>query len=90
MANSKLSRDDIIRLYKFLLDYESEYKTMAQQFNFNAPQLQSFIKHHSVLLASNSKKKRRKRENMKLGSFMSRGKMTSNQKMTKCIITTSF
>ena len=32
MANSKLSRDDIIRLYKFLLDYESEYKTMAQQF----------------------------------------------------------
>lgn len=61
MANSKLSRDDIIRLYKFLLDYETEYKTMAQQFNFNAPQLQSFIKHHSVLLASNSKKEKKKK-----------------------------
>ena len=57
---NKLSKEDIVRLYDYLYDYESLYKVEANNFDLKNEEFQTFLKNKEILLGSLSATNRKK------------------------------
>lgn len=57
---SKLSEKDIVHLYEYLCQYESELKTAAGKFDINDPNVQKVISENRIYLDSCNQQAKRK------------------------------